>query len=116
MNDKNICHNDFALIIALMAMENSKNTAIKKQFGEKWAKYFLTGTLNIMGYSYSQYLQITIHSLLEILNKGVSQIQNWKRHFTEKRNSSKMAFPNNDNRWKGIVEKSWQDTSTILCL
>ena len=42
--------------------------------------------------------------------------QNWQRHFTAKRISSKMTFPNNDNRWKGIVEKSWQDTPTQFCV
>ena len=54
MNDKNICQNDFALIIALIAIGNSKNNAIRKQFGDKWAKYFLTGPLDIMGNSYSR--------------------------------------------------------------
>ena len=42
--------------------------------------------------------------------------QNWQRHFTGKRISSKMTFPNNDNRWKRIVQKSWQDTTTQFCV
>ena len=42
--------------------------------------------------------------------------QNWQRHFTRKRISSKMTFPNKNNRWKGIVQKSWQDTPTQFCV
>ena len=46
----------------------------------------------------------------------LKRYQNWQRHFTGKRISSKMTFPNNDNRWKGIVQKSWQDTTTQFCV